>query len=248
LERVELDRQFNRHVRSSDRHGFFHASYVPGGFGAMAKTSLLQTIAEDVRATHKCHTLILYGSWARGDATPTSDYDLLAIRQQGRAVVRDARVWRGVYLDIFVYPEKRLRPDDLLSVRGGRVLFQKERVGDALLARINEVYARGPKPLSPDEIGARRIWAQKMFDRLRTGDPEGNYRRVWLLTALLEDYFVFQNRWYEGPKAAFKWLRKHRPDVCAKFERALEPGADLSTISDLIAGVLAVPREASRRL
>ena len=73
-----------------------------------------------------------------------------------------------------------------------------------------------------------------MLDRLRAGDAEGNYRRVWLLTALLEDYFVFRNRWYEGPKAAFNWLRRHRPDVCAKFASALEPDADLSAIRDLV--------------
>jgi predicted nucleotidyltransferase len=215
---------------------------------ATAKTGLLQSIAEDVRTRHKCHTLILYGSWARGDATPTSDYDLLAIRQRGRAVVRDARMWEGAYLDIFVYPEEKLRPDDLLQVRGGKVLFQRGHIGDALLARIDKVYARGPKPLSHDEIGARRLWAQKMFDRLQAGDPEGNYRRVWLLTALLEDYFELQNRWYEGPKAAFKWLRTHRPHVCAKFENALMPGADLRVIGDLIAEVLAVRQRAPRKL
>jgi uncharacterized protein len=125
----------------------------------MAKTSFLQSIVEDVRAKHKCHTLILYGSWARGDAGPTSDYDLLAlaIRQRGNKVVRDARRWEGAYLDIFVYPEKRVRPEALLHVRGGKVLFQKNRIGDSLLARINEVYARGPKPLTHDEISARRM-------------------------------------------------------------------------------------------
>jgi hypothetical protein len=211
----------------------------------MAKTSLLRSIAEEVKAKHKCHTLILYGSWARGDAGPASDYDLLAIRERGNKVVRDARLWEGAYLDIFIYPEKRLSPEALIHVRGGKVLFQKNRTGNSLLSRIHKVYARGPKPLSPDEIGARRMWAQKMFERLRAGDPEGNYRRVWLLTALLEDYFLLQSRWYEGPKAAIKWLQKHRPHDYAKFESALEPRADLSAISDLVARVVAVPRKGS---
>jgi hypothetical protein len=53
---------------------------------------------------------------------------------------------------------------------------------------------------------------------------------------------VFQGRWYEGPKAAFKWLRKHRPDDYASFESALAPGADLSGISDLVARIVSVPR------
>ena len=124
-------------------------------------TGLLRSVVEEVKTKHKCHTLILYGSLARGDATPTSDYDLLAIRRGGSEIVRDARVWEGVYLDVFVYPEKKARPDDLLQVRGGKVLFQKNRFGDVLLTRINKVHARGPKRLSSDEIAARKIWARK---------------------------------------------------------------------------------------
>lgn len=205
----------------------------------MVKTRLLRSIVEEVRKTHKIHTLILYGSWARGDATPASDYDLLAIRNTGNGVVRDARRWRRIYLDIFVYPQKMLKPAELLTVRGGTVLFQKGRVGDALLARVDKAFARGPKPLGPDERRARQVWARKMIDRARAVDPEGHFRRVWLLTALLEDYFVFRNRWYEGPKAAFKWLRENQPEACARFERALEPGADLSAISDLVDVVVA---------
>jgi hypothetical protein len=203
---------------------------------------------QDVKKKHRCHTLILYGSWARGDATAASDYDLLAIQDHSDNVVRDARQWKGVYLDIFVYPEKRLRPAELLHVRGGKVLFQKGRIGDTLLARIDKVFARGPRPLSSEELGARKVWARKMLDRARLCDPEGNFRRVWLLTALLEDYFLFQNRWYEGPKAAFKWLRENQPEASAQFERALDPGADLSAISDLIDIVVAAgsPVDAAR--
>jgi hypothetical protein len=209
------------------------------GFGAMPKLNLLRSIMGDVKKKHRCHTLILYGSWARGDATAASDYDLLAIQDHSDKVVRDARQWKGIYLDIFVYPEKSLRPADLLTVRGGKVLFQKNRIGATLLASIDKVFARGPKPLSSDELWARKVWARKMVDRARSCDPEGNFRRVWLLTALLEDYFLFQHRWYEGPKAAFKWLRENQPEVGAQFERALEPGADLSAISDLVETVVA---------
>ena len=204
----------------------------------MSRSELLRSIIDEVRTRHKCHTLILYGSHARGDATPVSDYDLIAIRRRGSKVTRDARLWRGVYLDVFIYPERKLNAEELLTIRGGRVLFQKHRVGDALLARVNKVYARGPRPLGADEIAARKVWAKKMLERARVGDAEAHYRRAWLLTALLEDYFVFRNRWYEGPKAALRWLRRHQPRVCARFERALKPGASLSAISDLIEAVV----------
>ncbi len=199
----------------------------------------LSSIVKEVRTKHACHTLILYGSHSRGDATVDSDYDLLAIRRAGGEVVRDARRWKGAYLDVFVYPENRLRPAALMNVRGGKVLFQKGRIGDALLGRIEKAYLRGPTPLAGDEAQTRRVWARKMLDRARKGDTEGNFRRVWLLMTLLEDYFALRNRWYEGPKAALAWLRRNDPQVCACFEKALRPGARLSAIRALVDVVVA---------
>jgi hypothetical protein len=67
---------------------------------------LLEVISEDLRAQHGCHTVILYGSRARGDATATSDYDVLGVKESGDSF-RDARLWNGVYLDIFIHPSKR---------------------------------------------------------------------------------------------------------------------------------------------
>ena len=50
---------------------------------------------KEVCEKHPCHTLILYGSWARGDATALSDCDLLAIRRRGDRVTRAAGVGVG---------------------------------------------------------------------------------------------------------------------------------------------------------
>lgn len=193
----------------------------------------LAAVVKEFQRKHRCHTLILYGSHARGDATPASDYDILGIRDEGE-VVRDARLWRGVYLDFFAYPQRKAKAAELMHVRGGKVLFQKARCGDRLLARIEKAHAAGPKPLPPDELRARKVWARKMLKRAQVGDIEGNYRRVWLLTALLENYFAARNRWYAGSKASLRWLRENDPQTWAHFEEALKPGARLSTIATLV--------------
>jgi hypothetical protein len=78
-----------------------------------------------------------------------------------------------------------------------------------------------------------------MLDRARTGDADGNFRRVWLLTTLLEDYFIIRNRRYEGPKLAPKWLRDNDPDTYFRFEQALRPGSDLSALRAVVAAVTA---------
>jgi uncharacterized protein len=198
----------------------------------MSQGDFLDRIVEEMCKKHDCHTLILYGSRAHDDATAVSDYDLLVVRQGG-PVIRDAGKWEGAYIDAFIYPENKLKSADLLRVRGGKTLLQKNGFGDAFLARLDKLYARGPKPLPPDELQARIIWAEKMIDRARLADAEGNFRRAWLLTSLLEDYFVLRGRWYEGPKISLKWLREHRPEVSALFERALQPDADISDIASV---------------
>jgi predicted nucleotidyltransferase len=198
----------------------------------------LAGFVELLRRDHGCHTLILYGSRARGDATDDSDYDLLGVRESGESR-RDARWVEGAYLDAFIHPESKIAQAgaELLHVRGGLVLCEKDGIGARLLARLDEVHAAGPLPLPSDEAGARRAWAQKMVARARRGDLEGHYRRAWLLTALLEDYFLLRGLWYSGSKRSLAWLEAHAPDAHAAFAAALRPGADLDAIERLVAVV-----------
>lgn len=203
----------------------------------MGEPDRLRRLVRHLTKRHRFHTLILYGSHARGDATAASDYDLLAIRKNGTRVVRDARKWRGSYIDLFIYPESKLKPSALLQVRGGRVLIQRNDFGDLFLAKVEKLYARGPKPLPPDEAEALTVWARKMLGRIRGGDIEADFRRVWLLTMALEDYFLLRTRWYEGPKMALQWLRENDPATFGLFERALKQPANLAASEALVEAV-----------
>jgi polymorphic toxin system nucleotidyltransferase-like protein len=204
----------------------------------------LDDIAALLRQEHKCHAAILYGSRARGDAGPASDYDVAGFADV-TAVERITGAWRSGYLDIFVYPESKLTPSaEMLHMRGGKVLFQRDRAGDEFLAALEAVHAAGPEALPESELAARRNWAWKMLDRARVGDPEGNYRRAWLLTALLEDYFHLRTLWYEGSKKSLAYLARCEPDVYAKFEAALLAGAGLEQVAELVEAVVGARREA----
>jgi hypothetical protein len=66
------------------------------------------------------------------------------------------------------------------------------------------------------------------------GDIEGDYRRVWLLTLLIETYFDLRNAWYPGSKAAFEQLRVDDPSAYALFEAALAPNASQEAIEALV--------------
>src|SRR4051812_39434679 len=148
----------------------------------------IERIALTLMATHGCHTAILYGSLARGDATPQSDVDILCVREDGPSF-RDARIEEGVYIDAFIYPEAKLATPEpsLLRVLGGTVIRERDGFGTALLARLRDLHDRGPTPVPDDERRAVLLWSRKMLDRFRgQRGLEADYRRMQLLLQSLE--------------------------------------------------------------
>jgi len=200
---------------------------------------LIGRVCSELVARYGVHSVVLYGSRANGTATPDSDYDIAAFGPVER-LVRDARQVDGSYLDVFIYPEAELagEAEEHLKLRGAKVLMQRGSEAEEFLARLDRLHARGPAPLSTDEIALRKSWALKMVARIERGDDEGNYRRVWLLTALLEDYFALRGKWFDGPKKALQWLAGHDPASHRAFSIALRPGADVSAIRALAERVI----------
>lgn len=196
-------------------------------------------LIEDLRRTHDAHTIILYGSYARGDATAESDVDVATFADVP-AAVRDARLWNGLFLDAFVYPTSvAAAPDlDMLKLYGGRVLLDDRGLAVPLLEHLAALAGRGPPRLADDDRQMRRMWARKTLLRARRGDVEADYRRHWLLYQLLEDYFAFRNAWYRGPKLALAALRLEEPETFTLFQRALAPNASLESLEELVTHVI----------
>lgn len=201
----------------------------------MHEDPFLKRVSDELTSAHGAHTILLYGSRAHGTAGPHSDYDLAAFAPVA-AKIRDARVIEGAFLDAFVYPESVLLApeEEHLGMRGGKILAQRGAEGDTFLAGLESLFARGPKKLPEGEIEALKVWAVKMLGRIQRGDIEGDYRRVWLLTALLEDYFLIRGAWYEGPKRSLSWLARSDPKAHAAFAAALKPGAPDDTLLPLV--------------
>jgi hypothetical protein len=201
---------------------------------------VIELVVDELQRAHAAHTIILYGSHARDEATPESDLDVAAFADIP-ATKRDARIWNGIYLDAFVYPTGVLTspPDpDMLKLLGGRVLL-----GDAtqLFAALDALDRAGPPAPPEGHEQMLRMWARKMLSRIQRGDVEASYRRHWLLYQLLEDYFTLRHQWYRGPKRALASLAQSEPQAFAAFERALSPGASHTEIEALVDVVVGRP-------
>jgi predicted nucleotidyltransferase len=212
-----------------------------------AKDRVLEVIVEGLRGKYRCHTAILYGSRARGDAGPASDYDVIGIRRRGKDT-RWAAVVAGRYVDAFVYSERTVaKPDEsFLRMRDGVVLFEKGRVGTRLLERIRRMDARAVAKPDPAEIAVRRVWARKALDRMRRGDAEAHYRRLTLVTQLVEDWFYFRRRRFRGPKEGLATIAAEDPATFALFRRVLRSPRDDARLRALVRRVTAEPASPPR--
>lgn len=205
----------------------------------MIKDPILEKIQDNLIKQHKCHTIILYGSRARGDYTATSDYDIVAIREEG-ALERDCRFIDGFYLDIFIYSENTIQnPDNyLIRIKDGIILCQKENLGGVLLEKIHAMFNAGLAPIPEWEKHEINNWIMKMFQRAKQNDIEGNFRRHWLLHDLLECYFKLRDLWYLGPKESFRWLKDNALSIYTLFDNALKKDAEYKEIELLINHVI----------
>ena len=203
---------------------------------------VLNLIIKELMSIHHCHTIILYGSRARGDHTSTSDYDVAGISKSGETK-RIARIdpTYEAYLDIFIYPENDLSPlrPEHLTMSDGIVLVDSNEFGTNLLAKL-KLMANEPEAISEDEIQVRKVWYKKMLSRASVRDLEGKYRHIWAIFVILEDYFDFRKLRYHGPKKAFQYLEQHDQEALSLFEQALSNTDDLKILEELIRHVVDV--------
>lgn len=196
--------------------------------------SILAHIVKRLRTKYDCHTIILYGSRARGDATQTSDYDVMGVCKSGDAH-RLVTTYRKAYLDIFVFPEKSLKKltEDHLYMRNAVILYQEGTYGTRFIKRLNTVWKAPHLPRSLEARHLERVWSTKMLERSKVNDIEGHYRRTWLLMSLLEMYFTLRKKRYLGSKGSFQWLATHDPQALELFDKALAIPTDLNALESL---------------
>jgi len=192
----------------------------------MISDPFLEKIKQHLIDHYQCHTIILYGSRARGDNTQISDYDIVALREKGD-LKRDCRFIDGFYLDVFIYSEDIVKhPDNyLIRIKDGIVLCQKDNLGNGLLEKIRSIFDAGPVPTPEWEKHEINQWMMKMLQRAKQNDIEAHFRRHWLLHDALECYFKLRDRWYLGPKESFRWLKSNDLTTYTAFDKALSTNA-----------------------
>jgi len=173
------------------------------------QSSLLQYICDFLQKDQGCHTAILYGSKARGDDNELSDFDVIGFAKVEHSFPKPIFYQSKHYLDLWIYPEKDLLKahSSYLHILDGKILFEKENLGTDFLKKLKALELEGPCKITEDQYLSKKLWSQKMYLRSLGNDPDSLFRRIWLMQALLEDYFLVRNLWFKGPKKSFQFLK-----------------------------------------
>jgi predicted nucleotidyltransferase len=199
------------------------------------KDAILEEAVNTLIQLYKCHTVVLYGSRARREESPKSDYDLMGVRRSGKKF-RYAEKRNGFYIDAFIFSEKDLHRIDEshLYMKDSRVLYQMTNYGEKLVKKIKTAVKKPYKPLPEDELQVRKIWAYKMLERIKVDDIEAKYRRSWLHESLLYDYFNLRKKRYSGSKQSFDWLKLNDRKTYNLFSKVLDRPNDLKLLKLLV--------------
>ena len=181
-----------------------------------------ERIIQYLKDAYRPRAILLYGSYARGDADETSDFDCMVIAD-AKDRAHDDAVIDGVRLDCFIFTAQEAAegdPDALLNAHDAELALD-DGVGAALQARVRR-YIRDHERMDPEEKRFIVSWIQKTLRRVQKGDDEGCFRAVALLSESLEDYFRLRDRFYFGSKRGMAALREGDPEGWALLRTALQ--------------------------
>lgn len=182
-------------------------------------STLVELAVQELIKTYHPHTIILYGSRARGDSTAQSDIDIACFRDESEEV-KDARLFHDAYLDAWVYPTSSLKDISSSTFRfgDGYVVLDERGLGEPFLRQIREKLAKGPALISQADRAHLKQWIDKMLSRALIDNLDGHYRRTWLQFELLNIYFELRGMWFLGHKKSFNYLQSHDPQAYCLFE------------------------------
>ena len=200
----------------------------------MSVDVLFENVKTHLKQKYNCHTIILYGSYSRGDYTEESDLDVICFSDRADHK-NDVELFEGKQLDVWVYNTDKINnPEEFLRVHRGKVLLNDRGLAEKFLSEIENVYKDGPKKLSEEEKVFLKSWLRKMYLRSNKNDIEGNYRYYWLLKDSLEIYFELKGLWYLGPKKSFSWLKKNDNFAYHLFENAFGKNGNMQEVEQLL--------------
>ncbi|HEY2404668.1 MAG TPA: nucleotidyltransferase domain-containing protein [Polyangiaceae bacterium] len=178
---------------------------------------------------------ILYGSYARGQAGPSSDVDVVCFCARSARHPAAFR-WQTLLVDAWIHPLSDVDGiNDFRKLHDARVIQDTEKLGQSLLERVKGELKIARPRLDENSERHVRVWAWKMLDRAKQRGVRGDYRRHWLLLELPQVWTDLTQRHFLGPDLALDAMMQCCPELYSAFELAARSEAALSDLERVVA-------------
>ncbi len=177
-----------------------------------------------------CRAAILAGSVVRGEATATSDLDLIIISESNKAPYRESLYCFGWPIETFVHTEislfefshsdlKRRRPSLPRMICEGVILKNQNGLATHLKNEALKMMQNGVKPLSPVELKNCRYRITDLLDDLiGSANPEQDFFIINELVMEMGNLILVGNgEW----KAKGKWMARSLKNLDEDLYREL---------------------------
>lgn len=182
----------------------------------------LDGILRYLKESYDPHTIISFGSVARGTYTPESDFDVVVISDTAKLGTDTAEI-DGVLLDAFIYNTRDVletTPTELLQIYESKLLLDEKGLGIWLKNNVRQ-YVQNRQKKTREEKNYLRSRMRKQLRRSEQGGAQGLYRLCWILKDSLDTYFSLRDELYYGPDDALERMQKNAPNDYALYEAAM---------------------------
>lgn len=197
----------------------------------------LQTIQKLIQERYDSAMAIFWaGSVSQNQGTPASDLDLIIVFKEIPNAYREAFIYEGWPIDVFIHD-----PDTL------RYFFEESRVGNGISGLISmilnshevlapndfssniktlarEALKRGPAEWSKEQIDKERFLITDILDDIKfpASKEEQIASAAHLFEPLIQFYFRAQKKWCASGKSIIRYLQMDNPDLALKFTKSFE--------------------------
>lgn len=207
-----------------------------------------------------CHTVLLFGSRARGTHRADSDWDVFAIHDAERESYAGGHHPQLGKLAIFLFathmvefdphnPSVLYRPREMFvrRMRDARILIERDGLGTAIVETAKRLYERGPPrcpPSYPEHL--RYNYFVRLLPLLReertlpTDCPSimRDYLRIEAQSEALTQYYYLRQQWEPAPKDAIASIYKNDFQMYDALEYGMKSTASPDELERLFEMVL----------
>ncbi|MEC0301724.1 nucleotidyltransferase domain-containing protein [Terribacillus saccharophilus] len=182
----------------------------------------------------ECEGAMLAGSCARGEATATSDLDIIILYTGEDRAYRESLLFEGWPVEVFVYTGEAYQNFFASDAERGipsmprmvseAIVLKEAPVVTKMKSEASSIFAAGPSPWNKQKIDHNRYMITNLIDDFL--DKEIGGEAYFLANTIVNDLAIFSLRtrqhWIGSGKWMFRELKGMDPTLANQFEQSLE--------------------------